>query len=66
MFDRKQQNSMKQLSFNQKIKKKRMYKIVTAAEEKKRVRRRKQRPRRQVQGACKWLGMGASLGFRRP
>ena len=36
MFDRKQQNSVKQLSFNQKIKfKKKMYKIVTAAEEKK-------------------------------
>jgi len=45
-----------------------MYKIVTATEEKKkkRARRRKQRPPRQVEGACKWLGMEASLGFRSP
>ena len=35
-----------------------MYKIVTATEGKKRARR-KQRPPRQVEGACEWPGMGA-------
>lgn len=46
-----------------------MYKIVTATEgekKKKKSKERKQRPPRQVEGACKSLGMEASLGFRSP